>query len=65
MKNVFHFRNIIFSAQNDDLLPLSAFDILASDANRFRLLIKESFLIKRDQFQLNKTIKSFPLKVFD
>ena len=41
------------------------FDILAPDANRFRLLIKESLLIKRDQFQLNKTIKSFPLKVFD
>ena len=41
------------------------FDILASDANRFRLLIKESLLIKRDQPQLNKTIKSFPLKLFD
>ena len=25
------------------------FDILASDANRFRLLIKESLFIKRDQ----------------
>ena len=41
------------------------FDILASDANRFRLLIKEILLIKRDQPQLNKTIKSFPLKLFD
>ena len=41
------------------------FDILASDANKFRLLIKESLLIKRDQPQLNKTIKSFPLKLFD
>ena len=40
------------------------FDILASDANRFRLLIRESLLIKRDQPQLNKTIKSFPLKLF-
>ena len=39
-------------------------DILASDANKFRLLIKESLLIKRDQLQLNKTIKSFPLKLF-
>ena len=38
------------------------FDILDSDANKFRLLIKESLLIKRDQPQLNKTIKSFPLK---
>ena len=41
------------------------FDILASDANRFRLLIKKSLLIKRDQPQFNKTIKSFPLKLFD
>ena len=41
------------------------FDILASDTNKFRLLIKESLLIKRDQPQLNKTIKSFPLKLFD
>ena len=38
-------------------------DILASDANKFRLLIKESLLIKLDQ--LNRTIKSFPLKLFD
>ena len=41
------------------------FDILASDANKFRLLIKESLLVKRDQPQLNKTIKLFPLKLFD
>ena len=41
------------------------FDILASDANKFRLLIKESLLIKRDLPKLNKTIKPFPLKLFD
>ena len=41
------------------------FVILASDANRFILLIKESLLIKSGQPQLNKTIKSFPLKPFD
>ena len=41
------------------------FDILAPDANIFRLLIKESSLIKRDQPQLNKTIKSFPLELFE
>ena len=42
------------------------FNILDSDANIFRLLIKESLLIKRDQpVQLNKTIKLFPLKRFD
>ena len=37
------------------------FNVLASDANKFRLLITESLLIKRDQPQLNKAIKSFPL----
>ena len=53
------------SAVSDHLLECNCsidfdhFDILASDANRFRLLIKESLLIKRDQPQLNKTIKSF------
>ena len=41
------------------------FDILASDANKFKLLIRESLLIKRDQAQLNKTIKSLLLKRFD
>ena len=59
------------SAVSDHLLECNCsidfdhFDILASDANKFRLLIKESLLIKRDQPQLNKTIKSFPLKRFD
>ena len=59
------------SAVSDHLLQCNCsidfdhFDILASDANRFRLLIKESLLIKRDQPQLNKIIKSFSLKLFD
>ena len=47
------------------LIDFDHFDILASDANRFRLLIKESLLIKRDQPQLSKTFKSFLLKLFD
>ena len=52
------------SAVSDHLLEYNCsidfdhFDILASDANIFRLLIKESLLIKRDQAQLNKTIKT-------
>ena len=41
------------------------FDILASDASKFRLLIKESLFIKRDQSQLNNTIKPFPLMLFN
>ena len=59
------------SAISDHLLECNCsidfnhFDILVSDANKFRLLIKESLLVKRDQPQLHKTIKSFPLKLFD
>ena len=59
------------SAVSDHLLECNCsidfehFDIIASDANRFRLLIKESILIKRDQPQLNKNIKLFPSKLFD
>ena len=33
------------------------FDILASDSNRFKLLIKESLLIKRHKQVLNRTTK--------
>ena len=59
------------SAVSDHLLECNCsidfdhFDILASDANKFRLLIKETLLIKLDQPQLNKTIRSFPSTLFD
>ena len=58
------------SAVSDHLLECNCsldfdhFDILAWRANRFRLLIKESLLIKRDQPQLIETIKLFRLKRF-
>ena len=66
-----HFKSVKQSAISDHLLECNCsvgfghFDILASDANKFRLLIKESLLIKRDWPQLSKTIKSFPLKLFN
>ena len=47
------------------LIDFDHFDILASDSSKFRLLVKEYLLIKHDQSQLNKTIKSLPLKIFD
>ena len=56
------FKSVKQSAVSDHLLECNCsiefdlFDILASNANKFRLLIKESLLIKRDQPQLNKTI---------
>ena len=40
------------------------FDILASDINKFLLLIMESLFIKRDHSQWNKN-KAFSLKLFD
>ena len=46
-------------------IDFNNFDILASDINSFKLLIKESLLIKRDKPVLNHTVKSFPLKLFD
>ena len=51
--------------QCDYVISFGDFDVLASDTNNFRLLIKESLLIKRDKPILNRTIKSFPLKLFD
>ena len=51
--------------QCDCVISFDDFDVLASDTNNFRLLIKESLLIKRDKLILNRTIKSFSLKFLD
>ena len=51
--------------QCDCIIDFDHFDILASDTNNFRLLIKESMLIKHDKPVLNHTVKPFPLKLFD
>ena len=62
-----HLKSVKLSSISDLLLECNCsvdfdhFDTPASDANKFRLLIKESVLIKCDHTQLNKTIKSFPL----
>ena len=40
-------------------------DVLASETNNFRLLIKESLLVKVFKPVLNRNINSFPLKLFD
>ena len=62
-KNV---KNVKESAVLDHLLQcicaidFDHFDVLVSDTNNFRLLIKESLLIKPDKPFLNRTVKSFP-----
>ena len=51
--------------QSDCRIDFDHFDILASDNNSFRLLIKESLLMKHDKTISNSTVISFPLKLFD
>ena len=64
-------KNVKESVLSDHLLQCNStidfdhFDVLASETNSFRLLIKESLLIKCDKPALNCTVKSFPLKLFD
>ena len=41
------------------------FNILAAESNKFKLLLRETLLKKRDKPMLNRTIKSFPLELFD
>ena len=43
----------------DYTIAFDHFDILASDANSFRLLIEESLLIKRCKPVLNRIVKWF------
>ena len=65
------FKNVKQSAVSDHLLQCDRsinfddLDILASETNNFRLLIKESLLIMRDKPVLNRTTTSFPLKLFN
>ena len=61
------YRNLVSDhlLQCNCAIDFDHFDVLASDTNSFRLLIKESLLIKRDKPVLNCTVKSFPLKLFD
>ena len=64
-------KNVKESAVSDHLfqcdctIDFDHFDILASDTNSFRLLVKESFIIKHDKPVLNSTVQSFLLKLFD
>ena len=65
-----HLKNVKSSAIYDHLLQcncainLDDFSILATDFSKFKLLLRESLLIKRGKPALNRTIKSFPLKLF-
>ena len=66
-----HLKNVKQSALSDHLLQCKCtinfdhFDILAAASNKFKLLLRESSLIKREKPILNRTMKSFPLEMFD
>ena len=66
-----HLKSVKQSAISDHLLTCDGninfndFTILSKDSNDINLLIKESLLISRDKLILNKTVKSFPLELFE
>ena len=41
------------------------FDYILLNEKKFKLHLKESFLIKRDKAELNRNIYSYPLELFD
>ena len=51
--------------QCDSPKTFDNFDILGSDSNKFKFLLKESLLIKCDKPVLNKTTKPYSLDLFD
>ena len=51
--------------ESNSSIDFDYLDILASEANQCRLLIKGSLSIKHDQSHLKRTIKSFPFKLFE
>ena len=66
-----HLKNIKQSAISDHLLTCDCninfndFTILSKDSNNVNLLIKESLLVSHDKPILNKTVKFFPLELFE
>ena len=64
-------KNVKQSAISDHLLQCNCainfddFSILAMNCNKFKVLLREILLIKPDKPILNRTIKSFPLELFD
>ena len=64
-------KNVKQSAKSDHLLQCNYainfddFSILATVCNKFKLLLRESLLIKCDKPILNRTIKAFSLELFD
>ena len=66
-----HLKNVKQPAIFDHLLQCNCtinfddFNIFATDSNKFKLLLRENWLIKHGKTSLKRTIKLFPLKLFD
>ena len=66
-----HLKKVKQSAISEPLLQCNCminfdnFDILGAESNKFKLLLRENILIKRDKPVLNRSIKSFPLELLD
>ena len=64
-------KNVKQSAMCDHLLQCNYainfddFNILATNSNKFKVLLMESLSMKHDKPILNRTIKLFPLELFD
>ena len=64
-------KNVKQSATFDHILQCNCtinfdnFSILVAESNKFKLLLRESPLIKRDKSILNGTLKYFLLALFD
>ena len=65
LKNVKQFAISDHLLQCNCAINFDDFSILATDCNKFNLILRESLLIKRGKPILNRTIKSFPLELFD
>ena len=65
LKNGKHSAKSDYVLQYDCTINFDDFNILARDCSKFKLLLRESLLIKRDKPILNRTIKLFPLELSD
>ena len=55
------FNNIVHTGHN---ASIHDFETLVKECDKFRLLLRESFLILHDDLPLNRFVKSIPLEVF-
>ena len=67
MSEISHYhKNFYIENINSDCnINFNDLTILSKDSNNINLLIKESLLIARDKPILNKTVKSFPIELFE